>query len=128
MKEDISSAFEHYLLFIVCKVVAAAIKCCVSDLCVYDLFFTFIFLSSGMEKGVKHNQDQSTIMLLLEHNFRHSAVVLRVRLKSILPKFLSIMYLTLLRTRKAPLKTLTSGINCETHDFIGHRAITKYTI
>ena len=92
------------------------------------MFLTYagIFLSSGMEKGVKHNQDQSSRMLLLEHNFRHNAVVLRVRLKSILLKFLSIMYLALLCTRKAPLKAFISGINCETHDFIGHRAITKY--
>ena len=43
------------------------------------------FLSAGMEKGIKYNQDQSSIMPLFEHNFRHNiyAVVLRVTLKSI---------------------------------------------
>ena len=35
-------------------------------------------------------------MLLLEHNFGHNAAVLWVTLKSIMLKFLSIMYLTLL--------------------------------
>jgi len=54
-----------------------------------------IFLSAGMEKGIKYNQDQSSIMLLLEHNFRHNAVVLRMTLKSIMLTFSSIMYLTL---------------------------------
>ena len=54
-----------------------------------------IFLSEGIEKGIKYNQDQSSIMLPLELNFRHSAVVLRVTLKSIMLKFSSIMYLTL---------------------------------
>ena len=55
-----------------------------------------IFLSAGMEKGIKYNQHQSSIMLLLEHYFRpHKAVVLRVTLKSIMLKFLSITYLTL---------------------------------
>ena len=51
--------------------------------------------SEGMKKGIKYNQDQSSIMLLLELNFRHNAVVLRVTLKSIMLKFSSIMYLTL---------------------------------
>ena len=37
-----------------------------------------------MEKGIKYNQDQSSIMLFLEHNFRQNAVVLRVMLKSIM--------------------------------------------
>ena len=65
------------------------------------MFLTYegIFLSEGsegMEKGIKHNQDQSSIMLLLELNFRHNAVVLRVTLKSIMLKFSSIMYLTLI--------------------------------
>ena len=64
------------------------------------MFLTYegIFLSEGsegMEKGIKYNQDQSSIMLLLELNFRHNAVVLRVTLKSIMLKFSSIMYLTL---------------------------------
>ena len=49
----------------------------------------------GMKKGIKYNQDQSSIMLLLELNFRHNAVVLRVTLKGIMLKFSSIMYLTL---------------------------------
>ena len=45
------------------------------------MFLTYegIFLSEGsegMEKGIKYNQDQSSIMLLLELNFRHNAVVL----------------------------------------------------
>ena len=83
------SAFDHYLLFIACKVVIDAIKCCVSDLWRY-------FLSEEIEKDIKHNQDQSSKMLLLELNFRHNAVVLRVTLKSIMLKFSSIMYLTLL--------------------------------
>ena len=54
--------------------------------------------SEGMKKGIKYNQDQSSIMLLLELNFRHNAVVLRVTLKSIMLKFWSIMYLTLVHT------------------------------
>jgi len=40
-------------------------------------------MSAGIEKGIKYSQDQSSIMLLSEHNFRHNAVVLRVTLKSI---------------------------------------------
>ena len=72
---DILSAFGHYLLSIACQVVTDAIKCCVSDLWKY-------FLSPGMEKGNKYNQDQSSIMLLLEHNFRHNAVVWMVTRKS----------------------------------------------
>ena len=45
------------------------------------------FLSAGMEKGIKYKlQDQSSIMLLFEHNFTHNAVVLRVRFKSIMLK------------------------------------------
>ena len=50
--------------------------------------------SEGMKKGIKYNQDQSSIMLLLELSFRHNAVVLRVTLKSIMLKSSSIMYLT----------------------------------
>ena len=34
-----------------------------------------IFLFAGMEKGIKYSQDQSSMMLLFEHNFRHNAVV-----------------------------------------------------
>ena len=49
----------------------------------------------GMEKGIKYSQDQSRIMLLFEHNYRHNAVVLRVTLKSIMLKFSTIMYRTL---------------------------------
>ena len=52
-------------------------------------------MSAGMEKGIKYRQDQSSIMLLFEHNYRHNAVVLRVTLKSIMLIFSSIMYLTL---------------------------------
>ena len=51
-------------------------------------------MSAGMEKGIKYGQDQSSIMLLFEHNYMHNAVVLRVTLKSIMLKFSSIMYLT----------------------------------
>ena len=51
-------------------------------------------MSEEIEKDIKHNQDQSSKMLLLELNFRHNAVVLRVTLKSIMLKFSSIMYLT----------------------------------
>ena len=57
------------------------------------------FLSAGMEKGIKYKlQDQSSIMLLFEHNFTHNAVVLRVRFKSITLKLSRIMFLTLLST------------------------------
>ena len=52
-------------------------------------------MSAGMEKGIKYSQDQSSIMLLFEHNYRHNAVVLRVTLESIILKFPSMMYLTL---------------------------------
>ena len=62
------------------------------------------FLSAGMEKGIKYKlQDQSSIMLLFEHNFTHNAVVLRVRFKSIMLKLSRIMYLT-----QAPDLTLLS--------------------
>ena len=56
-------------------------------------------MSVRMEKGIKYSQDQSSIMLLFEHNFRRNAVVLRVTPKSIMLKFSSIMYLTLERVR-----------------------------
>ena len=46
------------------------------------LIYGGTFLSTRMEKNIKYNQDQSSIMLLLEHNFRHNAVILRVTLKS----------------------------------------------
>ena len=51
-------------------------------------------MSAGMEKGIKYRQDQSSIMLLFEHNFRYNAAVSRMTLKSML-KFSSIMYLIL---------------------------------
>ena len=31
-------------------------------------------MSAGMGKGIKYSQDQSSIMLLFEHNFKHNAV------------------------------------------------------
>ena len=43
-----------------------------------------IFLSAGMEKGIKYSQDQWSIMLRFEHNFMHNAVVFRVMLQSIM--------------------------------------------
>ena len=52
-------------------------------------------MSAGMEKGINYSQDQSSIMLLFEYNFRQNAVVLRVTLKSILLKISSIIFLTL---------------------------------
>ena len=60
-------------------------------------------MSAGMEKGIKYNQNQSSIILLFEHNFRHKAVVLRVTLKDIMLKFWSIMYLTLRRVLRGQL-------------------------
>ena len=45
-------------------------------------------MSARMEKGIKYSQDQSSIILLFEHNFRHNAVVLRVTLISIMLKSL----------------------------------------
>ena len=54
-------------------------------------------MSAGMEKGLKNNQDQSSIILLFDYNFRHKDVVLRVTLKNIMLKFSSIRYLTLRR-------------------------------
>ena len=49
------------------------------------------FLSARIEKDIKYYQDQSNIMLILEQNFRHHAVVLRVTLKGILLKFSGIL-------------------------------------
>ena len=54
-----------------------------------------VFFSAGMGKGNKYSQDQSRIMLLFEHNFRHNDVILRVTIKSKMLKFSGIMYLTL---------------------------------
>ena len=77
-------AFEdYYLLFITCKVVIDATKCCVFDLWRY-------FLSVGTGKGVRYNQYQLSIMLFLENNFRNN-VVLRVTLKSTMLKISSIL-------------------------------------
>ena len=62
----------------------------------YDIVFQAyggIFLSAGMEKGIKYSQDQSSILLLFEHNFRYNAEVLRVTLQRIMLKFSSIMFL-----------------------------------
>ena len=65
-----------------------------------SLTYRGIFLTAGMEKGIKYNQDHPSIVLHFErHNFRHNAVVLRVMLKSIMLKFFSIMYLTLFATQ-----------------------------
>ena len=58
-----------------------------------------IFWSASMEKGIKYRQDQSSILLLFEHNFRHNAVVLGEMLQSIMLKFSSIIYLTLIFSR-----------------------------
>lgn len=82
------------------------------------MFLTYggIFLSAGMEKGIKYNQDQSSIMLLLEHNFRHNAVVLRVTLKSFMLKFSSIMYLTL--AANADRKRACSGDKIVTEELV----------
>ena len=56
-------------------------------------------MTAGIEKGVKYSRDQSSIMLLFEHYFRHNAVVFGVTLKSIMLKFSSITYLTLVCTK-----------------------------
>lgn len=58
------------------------------------LVYRGIFFA-GMGKGIKDSQDQSSIMLLFEHNFRHNDVILRVTIKSKMLKFCGIMYLTL---------------------------------
>jgi len=108
------------LWFIACKVAPATIKCCV-------LTYGGIFLSPGMEKGVKYNQDQSSIMLLLEYNFSHNVVALRVTLKCIMLNFFSKMYLGLLRTRKASLEAFISRVNHEIRYFVQDIGIMKYT-
>ena len=47
----------------------------------------FFFFPMGVKVGIKYNK-------YVEHNFRHNGAFLRVTLKSIIPKFSSIMYLT----------------------------------
>ena len=47
-------------------------------------------------KGHQYSQDHLRLLLLLEQNFRHNALVLRMTPKSIMLKFSSIMYLTLI--------------------------------
>ena len=43
-----------------------------------------------MEKGIKYNQDQTGIILLLELDLRHNAVALKVTLKRLMFTFSSI--------------------------------------
>ena len=52
-------------------------------------------MSAGIEKGIKYCQDQSSIMILFEHNFTHNVAVFKATLKSIMLKFSSIIHLTL---------------------------------
>ena len=70
---------------------------------VVSLKYGSIFLAAGMEKGIKYDQDQSSIMLLLDPSLRHNAVVLKVTLKSIMLKFASTMYLTVPKEAKTGL-------------------------
>ena len=72
-------------------------------LTVVSLKYGGIFLAAGMKNGIKYNQDQSSIMLLLDHSLRHNAVVLKVTLKRIMFKFSSIMYLTVPKEAKTGL-------------------------
>ena len=57
---------------------------------------TVFFCLQSWKRASNSKQDQSSMMLLFEHNFRHNAVVsfvvLRVTLQSIMLKFSSIMY------------------------------------
>ena len=67
-------------------------------------------MSARMEKGIKYSQDQSSIILLFEHNFRHSAVVfegdaLSIMLKSLFENNVSYPTSRLLHSLK--------GCNCE---------------
>ena len=67
-------------------------------------------MSARMEKGIKYSQDQSSIILLFEHNFRHNTVVLRVTLISITLKSLfqnNVSYPT------SRLLHSLKGCNCE---------------
>lgn len=43
-----------------------------------------------MEKGIKYDQDQSSITLLLELDLRHNAVALKVTFKRLMLTFSSI--------------------------------------
>ena len=55
---------------------------------VTDAINNVIFMSAGMEKSIKYSQDQSSIMLLFEHNFfcfggdaqKHNAQILERKL------------------------------------------------
>ena len=58
------------------------------DCCLSKLWS--IFLAAGMEKGIKYNQDQSSITLLLELDLRHNAVALKVTFKRLMLTFSSI--------------------------------------
>ena len=85
----ILSSFKHGLLFIARKVVIDAINRYVSD------HWRCFFFLWGL-KLVSNIINMSSIMLAREHNFRHNGAVLRVTLKSIITKFSSITYVTLL--------------------------------
>ena len=43
-----------------------------------------------MEKGIKYNEDQTSIIPLLELDLRHNAVALKVTLKTLMLTFSSI--------------------------------------
>ena len=68
IKIYIMNGFKHYLSFISCIFVIDAILC--------FWLMRVIFLSAGIEKGIKYSQDldQSSIMLLFEHNLRSYAI------------------------------------------------------
>ena len=87
MKEDILSAFEHYLSVTFWKFVIGAIRYCVSRLWRY-------FLVCRPGKGHQISPRSVEQLLLFEHNFRYNAEVLRATLQRITPKFSSIMFLT----------------------------------
>ena len=56
-----------------------------------------LFFVCGHGNGHQYSQDHLRLLLLLEQNFRHNALVMRMTPKSIMLKFSSIMYLTLIR-------------------------------
>ena len=69
---------------------SARIKLFFPDCCLSKLWS--IFLAAGMEKGIKYNQDQSSITLLLEldlRSLRHNAVALKVTFKRLMLTFSS---------------------------------------